>query len=74
MPGRKRRLVRYGGTFTSGDLDRGDVELELPGPSPEPAQEPSESWARLSEHRDKHARAGLLDRARAYREAHRGPH
>ena len=42
MPGRhrrwprRRRLVRDGGTYTAGELERGDVELEIPDPRPEP--------------------------------------
>ena len=40
----KRRLVRFGDRFDSGELERGEVELELPEPSPEPAEEPSEPW------------------------------
>jgi hypothetical protein len=64
-----RRLVRHGDEFTSDELDRGEVELELPEPAPEPAEDAqAEPWALSPEHQDRHARSGLADRARLYRE------
>jgi len=72
--GPARRLVRSGDRFTSDEHARGEVELELPAPSPEPPEEPSESWALDPEHVAKHERLGLLDRWRAYREAHHDDH
>jgi hypothetical protein len=62
-------MARHGDAFTSDELDRGEVELELPEPAPEPAEEAqAEPWALSPEHQGKHERSGLADRARAYRE------
>jgi len=53
------RRVRYGERFTSEELEAGEVELELPDPSPElPPDEETEPWGT-----DK-----FPDRDRAYRE------
>jgi hypothetical protein len=67
----RRRLVRYGGQFTSDELRRGEVELELPPPGPEPpAEEQAEPWA-LPEDSAEPKHRGLRGRLRAYRDAHR---
>jgi hypothetical protein len=43
--GPDRRLVRFGGEFTSEELAAGEVELELPEPSREPPDdEQAEPW------------------------------
>ena len=41
-----RRLVRFGDEFTSEELAAGQVELELPDPSPEPGdvKDEAEPW------------------------------
>jgi len=58
-----RRLVRSGEVFTSDELDRDEIELELPEPSEEPAEdEQVEPWA-SGKH---HLRRG--HRLRAYEE------
>jgi hypothetical protein len=42
---RDRRIVRSGETFTSEELDAGEVELELPRPSREPPpDQQAEPW------------------------------
>lgn len=41
-----RRLVRSGDTFTSDELERGEVELEEREPSGEPEEDGYEPWAR----------------------------
>jgi hypothetical protein len=42
-----RRLVRSGEPFSSDELERGDIELELPDPAPEqpPDDEQAEPWS-----------------------------
>lgn len=61
-----RRLVRSGELFTSGELERGEIDLELPEPSgPEPKGGGYEPWARDGSKREKrHDR----ERLRAYLE------
>lgn len=61
-----RRLVRSGDTFTSEELERDEVELELPEPSgPEPDGGGYEPWGRDgSKDETEHDR----ERLRAYRE------
>lgn len=60
-----RRLVRSGDIFTSDELERDEVELDLPEPSDERGEEGYEPWARDGSHgeteRDR-------KRLRAYRE------
>lgn len=41
---RGRRLVHAFETFTSDELDRGEVELEEVPPTPEPEEEAAEPW------------------------------
>jgi len=61
-----RRLVRSGEEFDSGELERGEVELELPEPTPEPDEEDQgEPWGLRTGTR-KHLRA--RGRLRLYRE------
>jgi len=69
-----RRLIRSGEVFTSDELARGEVELDLPPPAPEPPEEEqAEPWALLQEFAGKHERHGLLARLRDYRERHHHP-
>jgi len=68
----KRRLVRFGERFDSDELKRGEVELELvpPNPDPPPEDEQAEPWGLLDDApEEKHHRFG--HRLRAYRERHR---
>jgi hypothetical protein len=60
----RKRLVRSGETFTSDELDRGDVELELPAPTlnPPPDEEQAEPWG----WRDKTLPPRMRDRLAAY--------
>jgi hypothetical protein len=58
-----RRLVRSGEAFSSDELDRDEIELELPDPTPEiPESDQTEPWA-SGKH---HLRRG--HRLRAYEE------
>ena len=59
----KRRLVRSGDSFTSDELERGEVELEEVPPGPAPADE-VEPWA----WRDKAMPQAVAERARLYQE------
>lgn len=45
----RRRLVRFGDRFTELELQRGEAELEIVEPAPEPAQEPDEPWGRIAD-------------------------
>jgi hypothetical protein len=60
------RLVRSGDSFTSGELDRGEIELELPEPTaPAPPDgEQAEPWA----WGDKDMPPGMAERLRLYQE------
>ena len=40
----RRRLIRSGEEFDLGELERGEIELELPDPTPEPPEEGREPW------------------------------
>lgn len=60
----KRRLVRRGELFDSGELERGEVELEEVPPAPEPAEEASEPWGWQLKDMPEDVRARLA----AYRE------
>jgi len=61
-----RRLVRSGEPFDSGELERGEIDLELPEPSPEPDEEDQgEPWGLRAGTR-KHLRA--RGRLKLYRE------
>jgi hypothetical protein len=40
----RRRLVRSGEEFDLAELERGEIELELPGPTPESGEEGREPW------------------------------
>lgn len=42
----ERRLIRFGERFRPEELERGEVELELPESAEWPGFEPSEPWAR----------------------------
>ena len=60
-----RRLVRYGERFTSDELERDEIELELPAATPEPdADDQVEPWA----WGDKPVPEGVAERLRLYRE------
>jgi hypothetical protein len=57
---RRRRLVRDGETFTSDELERGDVELEEVQPAPEPPpSEQAEPWAWRDKDPPEHVRRRL---------------
>ena len=66
---RRRRLVRSGDTYTDAELDADEVELEPVDPAAEPADqaEEDEPWALVA------AVGAVIDRGRAYREAHPRP-
>jgi len=63
-PGPRRRLVRTGEKFTSGELNRGEIELEKPDPRPEPPGGGTEPWARLADLPAKHPVRDWLRRLR----------
>lgn len=48
---KERRHVFSGDQFTSDELDRNEIELQLPEPSPEPAEdEQTEPWGSRKHH------------------------
>jgi hypothetical protein len=67
----QRRLVRFGDPFTSGELERGEAELDAvpPNPHPPPEDEQAEPWG-FEERGDEHKHRRFRDRLSRYRHHH----